>query len=92
MAQREREAIDETTAEKVARHLERYNLQDYLEMSVHPWSLIWRNFLGGIARGFGIAVGATLLVALVLVVLQSLGGLPVVGSYLHSIANSLKAK
>lgn len=83
---------DETTGEMVARHLERYNLEDYLEMSLHPWSLIWRNFLAGVARGFGIAVGATLLVALALVILQALGGLPIVGHYLHNTANSLKSQ
>jgi hypothetical protein len=82
---------DETTSELVARHLERYNLEDYLEMSLHPWALIWRNFLAGIARGFGIAVGATLLVALALLLLQTLGGLPIVGQFIHSVSNSLKS-
>jgi hypothetical protein len=36
--------------------------------------LMWANFLGGLSWGFGSVMGATLLVAIVLVLLKLLGG------------------
>jgi hypothetical protein len=51
--------------------------------------LMLANFLGGISWGFGSVIGATIVVALVLILLKSLGGLPVIGSYISDIAKSV---
>jgi hypothetical protein len=47
------------------------------------------NFLGGIAWGFGTVIGATIVVALVLYLLQALGGLPIIGSYINSVVDAV---
>lgn len=49
---------------------QRLSIAEYLELFRHPGRLFWMNFLAGIARGLGAAVGFTLLGALVLLALQ----------------------
>jgi hypothetical protein len=51
--------------------------------------LFTANLLGGMAWGFGSVVGATLVVALLLILLKVLGGLPLIGSYVNEIARSV---
>ena len=50
--------------------------------------LMLANFLGGISWGFGTVLGATLVVALVLYLLQALGGLPVIGSFINDVVDA----
>ena len=47
------------------------------------------NFLGGIAWGFGSVLGATIVVAVVIILLKSLGGLPIIGSFINEITHSI---
>ncbi|HEY8393230.1 MAG TPA: DUF5665 domain-containing protein [Thermaerobacter sp.] len=49
---------------------QRLSIAEYLELFRHPGRLFWFNFLAGLARGLGAAVGFTLLGALVLLALQ----------------------
>lgn len=49
---------------------QRLGIAEYVELFRHPGRLFWLNFLAGIARGLGAAVGFTLLGALVLLALQ----------------------
>lgn len=51
--------------------------------------LMLANFLGGISWGFGSVIGATIVVAIVLILLKSLGGLPVIGSYISEITRAI---
>lgn len=54
---------------------------DYLEYLQSGKRLMWVNFKAGIARGFGITVGMTLVVGVFIWVLTMLVDLPVVGEY-----------
>lgn len=54
---------------------------DYLEYLQSGKRLMWLNFKAGIARGFGITVGMTLVVGIFIWVLTMLVDLPVVGEY-----------
>lgn len=54
---------------------------DYLEYLQSGKRIMWVNFKAGIARGFGITVGMTLVVAVFIWVLTMLVDLPVVGEY-----------
>lgn len=67
--------------------LEKLRLADYLVHLNNTRRMIWVNFLGGLARGLGIAVGFTLLGALVLYLLQQsfLNNLPVIGEFIADI-------
>lgn len=68
-------------------HIEKLNLAEYLEVLRNPKKLLYLNFLGGIARGFGMAIGFTLLGALALYILQRLVvlRLPIIGDFIADI-------
>ena len=53
--------------------------------------LMMSNFLGGIAWGFGGEIGATLVVALVLFLLNALDGLPWIGSFFSELLNTISS-
>ena len=67
--------------------LENLKLADYLKHLGNTKRMLWVNFLGGLARGFGIAIGFTLLGAIVLYFLQKtlLNNLPVIGNIIADI-------
>ena len=67
--------------------LEKLKLADYLTHLNNTRRMIWVNFLGGLARGLGLAVGFTLLGALVIYLLQEsfLKNLPVIGVFIADI-------
>ena len=58
--------------DKLLRHLESLRIADYMELLQRPGRLIFVNFIAGIARGLGIAVGATLIFAVMLELLRRL--------------------
>jgi uncharacterized membrane protein YhiD involved in acid resistance len=54
---------------------------DYLEYLQSGKRIMWVNFKAGVARGFGMTVGATLVLGVAIWVLTMLVDLPVVGEY-----------
>ncbi len=58
--------------EKVAAHIERLKLGDYVGLMSRPGRVIWVNLLGGIARGVGLTIGATLVIAIIFKLLSML--------------------
>nr|WP_232016529.1 DUF5665 domain-containing protein [Paenibacillus baekrokdamisoli] len=77
----------ENKLDKVTVLLERSEVAEYVRLLNHPFSLIWRNVLAGLARGVGIALGFTFFAATILYILQLLGALnlPIVGDYIADI-------
>lgn len=77
----------EETVQKVADSLERAKLGAYVDLMSRPGRLIYLNLLGGLFRGMGMAVGFTLLGALVIYVLTRnfVSKLPVVGDFLGEL-------
>ncbi|NLZ54249.1 MAG: hypothetical protein GX892_14105 [Thermoanaerobacteraceae bacterium] len=67
--------------------IERLNLAEYLDVLRNPKRLLYVNFIGGIARGFGTAIGFTLLGALVIYILQRIVilRLPIIGTFIADI-------
>ncbi|NLY75087.1 MAG: hypothetical protein GX075_07255 [Firmicutes bacterium] len=67
--------------------LERANLADLVRLLQNPVRLIFLNFLAGLARGFGIAIGLTIIAGLFLVILTRLASLnlPVIGKYIADL-------
>lgn len=67
--------------------IEKLNLSEYIELFRNPRRLLYVNFLSGVARGFGMAVGFTLLGALVIYMLQRLVilRLPYIGDFIADI-------
>lgn len=76
----------------LSRVVERYNLADYLMLIQHPWRLIWVNLLAGMARGMGVAIGFSLLSAVVLYLLQELmrSRLPVISNFVADIVHLVR--
>ncbi len=72
---------------EVERKLERANLVEFMQLLHRPTRLIFLNFLGGLARGFGIAVGLTIIASLFILFLTRLASLnlPVIGAYIAKL-------
>ena len=62
-------------------------LAEYVDLLNRPWRLFYINFMSGLYRGLGIAVGFTLLSAVILILLQRLVvlNLPGVSSFIAEI-------
>ncbi|MGE5604882.1 MAG: DUF5665 domain-containing protein [Bacteroidota bacterium] len=67
--------------------MERANLAQFMDLVQNPVRLIFLNFLSGLARGFGIAIGLTIIASLFLVLLTRLASLnlPVIGKYIADL-------
>jgi len=77
----------EKKLEQLALYMEKMKLAEYIDLLHNPKRLIWVNFIAGIARGFGIAIGFTLLGAIAFIILQRLVGLnlPLVGDFIAEL-------
>ncbi|MFA5675727.1 MAG: DUF5665 domain-containing protein [Christensenellales bacterium] len=72
---------------ELALMLEKLKLGEYLMHLNNTRRMIRNNFLGGLARGLGLAVGFTLLGALVLYILQQsfVNNLPLIGDFIADV-------
>jgi len=59
----------------------------YLILLNNPRRFFWINFLGGVARGLGVALGATVVAAILISILQRVVvlNLPIIGDYIAEI-------
>ena len=73
--------------ERIANHLERAQLAEYVQLLNSPRRLILSNLLAGTARGVGIAIGVTLFSATIVYVLKQIGALdlPIIGQYIADL-------
>lgn len=69
------------TRRSVRKALESSQLDDFMAYVRSPWRIIWSNFLAGVFRGLGMALGATAVLALLIWMLTLLIRLPIVGEY-----------
>lgn len=71
----------------IAMTLERAKLADYVQLMNNPWRLLWLNFIAGLARGVGIAIGGSLLVGLLLYLLSQIAilNLPLISDIIAEI-------
>jgi len=74
-----------TRLEHLALALEKASIAEYIELYRKPRRLLYLNFLAGIARGFGLAIGFTVVGAFFLYGLGKLASwnLPVVGEFVN---------
>lgn len=72
--------------------LEKAQIREYVSLLENPKKLIYVNFLAGVARGLGMAVGFTLLGALALYLLQKvvLLNLPVISDFIADIVRMVR--
>ncbi len=65
-------------------------VEDFHSYLQSPWRLIWLNFVGGIFRGLGTAIGATVVFAILLWILASLVDVPLIGDYVMTVQDEVK--
>lgn len=67
--------------------LERLQLTEYMRYLNDVWRLLWVNFISGAARGLGMAVGFTILGAVLVTILQriTVENLPGIGRFLADV-------
>lgn len=72
---------------ELSQRMEKFNLAEYMNLLNNPRRYLMVNFMAGLFRGFGIALGMTLLGALVLYILQRLVvlNLPVIGDFIAEL-------
>ncbi len=79
----------EETADKIATHLEKANFGEYVALLGNPWKFFWINFMAGVMRGVGTAIGITVVFALVVYILATVLGpfmkIPIIGSYIAQL-------
>ena len=91
--------MKETTAamakiEKMLAALERLQLAEYVRYVEDRRQLIRTNFLAGLARGMGMAVGFTILGAALVILLNRLAqrNLPIIGDFLADIVEIVQRR
>ncbi|MGQ9497249.1 MAG: DUF5665 domain-containing protein [Desulfotomaculales bacterium] len=74
--------------------MEKMKLAEYVSLLERPYRLLYINFLTGIARGLGIAVGFTILGAVILYVLQKLVmmHLPGISSFIATVVRLVQLR
>jgi hypothetical protein len=73
--------------DKLAYKMDAKNIAEYVELSLDTKKLIWKNFVLGIAKGIGGAIGFTLLGAIAIYLLRRVVmlNLPVIGAFIKDI-------
>ncbi|EOD01293.1 DUF5665 domain-containing protein [Caldisalinibacter kiritimatiensis] len=77
----------EKRIEDIALGLEKAKIAEYVDIMNNKWRLLYINFIGGLARGFGTAIGFTILGAFVIYILQRIiaWNLPLIGDFISEI-------
>ena len=75
--------------DELAINLEKMGIAEYVAMLNNPRRLLFINFLSGMARGFGMAIGFTILAAIFLYFLQKIVvlNMPLIGDFIADIVN-----
>ncbi len=96
MDERERRIL-EALRDKITElsiNMEKMKLAEYVELLEQPKRLLYVNFLSGLARGVGVAVGFALLGAILIMILQRLVmlNLPVIGGFIAEIVAIVQSR
>ncbi len=94
MTQQERMGFLLRRMEQWAGEMERLRLSDYMRYVDDRKRMFWSNFWGGVARGVGMAVGFTILGAVLVMILQDLArhNLPLIGDALAEIVQVVQRR
>lgn len=78
----------------LVKQMEKLGLGEYMAYVKNRKQLLWTNFVAGLARGLGMAIGFSVLGAIVILLLQRLAilNLPVIGEFLAEIVRMVQHK
>ncbi len=73
--------------------MEKMKFVDYVYFLEHPRKMLWANFINGLARGFGIAIGFTILGAVAIYFLNRIVqyNLPYIGEFISDIVKIVQS-
>ena len=86
--------IMEVHLQKLVYHLEKLRIAEYVELMQKPGRILFLNFIAGLARGLGIAIGATIIFALMVELLRRLIllNIPGIGEFIANIVRIVEMK
>ncbi|OGY29599.1 MAG: hypothetical protein A3F35_02880 [Candidatus Woykebacteria bacterium RIFCSPHIGHO2_12_FULL_45_10] len=64
--------------------------KDIVEINYSPVRMAFNNFLSGLAWGVGSVLGATVIVAVILVLISKLDTAPIIGKYVSSVMDYIQ--
>ncbi len=75
--------------DELAISMEKLGIAEYVEMLNNPRRLFRINFWSGVARGFGMAIGFTVLAAVVIYAMQKIVvlNMPLIGDFIADLVN-----
>lgn len=84
----------EKKIEELAINMEKAKIHEYVDFVNNKKRLLYVNFLGGVARGFGMAVGFTILGALAIYILQKIisWNIPLIGDFIAEIVRIVQER
>ena len=73
--------------DKISKRIEAHHMVDYYEVAFHMKGMIWKNFVIGIAKGIGIALGFSVIGGLIIYLLRKIVmlNLPVIGALIRDV-------
>lgn len=79
--------------EKTSKEIEATKINEYVDLMNDTKKLLWKNFISGISKGIGSAIGFSILGAMVLLILRKivLLNIPLLGRYLKDILEIVEA-
>ncbi|MDK2918310.1 MAG: hypothetical protein PWQ37_1043 [Candidatus Petromonas sp.] len=80
----------ENKLDSLSMTLEKIKISEYTEIINNPKRLLFVNFIGGLARGLGMAIGFTLLAAVVVYLIRQMVDLPLIGKYIAELLNIIE--
>jgi hypothetical protein len=82
----------EKKIEELSERIEAIKINEYIELMNNTKKLIWRNFISGLSRGVGIAVGLSIIGAILVLMLQKivLLNIPVIGDFIADVINIIE--
>jgi len=69
-----------------------WGLGDFIAFLKSPTKIFFLNFLAGIGRGLGFAIGFTILAAIVILLLRRAVSVPVIGTYISKILEFIEVQ
>lgn len=77
---------------KIAIRMEKLQIAEYINLLNNPKRFLFINFISGIARGLGMAIGFILLGAIMVYILSRLAvlNIPIIGDYITEIVKIVR--
>lgn len=73
--------------DELSKRIQSINIAEYIELVRSPRKMLFINFISGLARGLGVAIGATVLGAIFLIILFRLAqtNIPLIAEFVAKI-------